>query len=1322
MNFGRIEEFSSATEDFATYIERFEQFLAANDVPDGKKVPVFLSVIGAKTYSLLKNLVSPEQPSSKAYTHLVSTLTNHLSPQPLVIAERYRFHQRNQLAHESISDYAAELRRLSNTCKFGAFLSEALRDKFVCGLQSRVVQKRLLSEADLTFDRAFDCAIAMELADKDTRVMEMKGEAAFRGGEVNQVSASSTGYSSRTPKQHSRSQRKPHFSNSKQRKVCYRCGKGDHDPSTCKYKTYKCNNCGKVGHLAAVCRSKSTKFVASESLKTDRNDVQTLGLFTVSQKSSEDALRVTVEIDDKPVYMELDTGASMSVIPADMYHEKLKHIPLDKPTYTFRTYSGATLPLLGQAQVQVRYGDQVITDVMVVADTKGQPAILGRNWMKRIKLDWTSIFAVQGSRSKETGSSKESKLDGLSEIKSRHQAVFEPGLGTMTNHRAKIRVQDDAHPRFNKARPVPYAMKEKVEEQLDKLMEQGIIIPVSHSEWAAPIVVVPKSDNSVRICGDYKTTINPVLDVDKYPLPNPQDLFSTLAGGCYFTKLDLSQAYQQMIMDEDSRKYLTVNTHRGLYQYTRLPFGVASAPAIFQAAMEQVLQGLDGVVCFLDDMLISGKTESEHLARLDAVLQRLEQNGLRLKLTKCEFMEPRVKYLGYIVDSEGLHPTPEKVQAVKDAPKPKNVQELRSFLGMLQYYARFLPNLSSVIHPLNALLSSYTPWKWTHECNEAFKAAKDQLVSAQVLAHYDANLPLCLACDASPYGVGAVLSHIMPDGEERPVAFASRTLTKSEQNYAQLEKEALSLIFGVKKFHPYIYGRQFTLLTDHKPLVRILGPKTGVPTIAAARLQRWALILSAYSYDIVYKGSSHHMNADCLSRLPIHTDHAGDEESIYHYTHVGELPVTSQEIAAATGKDPVLSRVLEFTQRGWPNTVDDDRLKPFFSRRHELSVEQDVLIWGLRVIIPGCLQTQILTELHDGHIGMSRMKSLARSYFWWPRLDQDIESLVRSCNACLHTRNQPATTPLHSWKWPSRVWERVHADFAELDGQSFFILVDVYSKWMEVFPMKSTTTSAMIDVLRHIFAIHGLPEHFVSDNGPQFISAECAEFMKQNGVNHIRTPPYHPSSNGAAERCVQTVKQYLKSYKQSSMTIQHKIANFLFVYRNTPHSLTGRTPAELLLKRQPRTRMSLIKPSLAETVEKKQQAAKRAHDGKRSKIRQFSPGQQVLIRSFRGKDKWENGMILQVLGPVGYIVQIGDRQKHVHLDHIIDGTSHQSDRSTLTDEDFPVSFQPPQLDAPDQPDADVQLEGEERVELAPTPEMRRFPLRHRHPPDRLTYE
>ena len=332
-------------------------------------------------------------------------------------------------------------------------------------------------------------------------------------------------------------------------------------------------------------------------------------------------------------------------------------------------------------------------------------------------------------------------------------------------------------------------------------------------------------------------TVNQALEIDQYPLPKPEDLFATLAGGKKFTKLDLSQAYQQLVLEDESKKYLTINTHRGLYCYTRLPFGVASAPAMFQQVMDTILQGIPNVICYIDDILVTGSDDAANLSHLAAVVQRLEKHGVRMKKSKCKFMETAVEYRGHRADAEGLHTTTEKLEAITKAPAPKNVRELRSFLGLLNYYGKFLPNLATLLHPLNRLLQKDRKWKWSAECDQAFQSAKDALTSSKVLVHYDPALPLKLAADASAYGVGAVISHVLSDGTERPIAFASRTLSPSETNYTQLEKEALALIFGIKKFHQYLYGRHFVLVTDHKPLMAILGPKKRIPSYSAASCQ-----------------------------------------------------------------------------------------------------------------------------------------------------------------------------------------------------------------------------------------------------------------------------------------------------------------------------------------------------------------------------------------------------------------------------------------------------------------------------------------------------
>ena len=362
--------------------------------------------------------------------------------------------------------------------------------------------------------------------------------------------------------------------------------------------------------------------------------------------------------------------------------------------------------------------------------------------------------------------------------------VFKEGLGELKGMKVNIHVKDDA-------------MKQKVKEELNRLQESGIIEPVQFSEWAAPIVPVLKSNGQIRICGDYKVTINKGVVEDKYPLPRVNDLYASLTGGETFSKLDMSQAYLQLKLDEGSRDYVTINTHKGLFRYTRLPYGLSVAPSIFQRTLECVIAGIPHVCIFLDDILVTGKTQSEHVANLQLVLKRLDEAGLKMNNEKCQFFNASVVYLGHKIDRDGLHPTDEKVRAIQDAPHPTNVKELRAWLGLLNYYGRLLCNLSTTLAPLHVLLRKETKWQWGKDQSEAFRAAKNLLQSDSLLVHFDQDKPILLACDASPYGVGAVLSHQMPDGSERPIAYASRSLSPAERNYSQLDKEGLSLVFGV---------------------------------------------------------------------------------------------------------------------------------------------------------------------------------------------------------------------------------------------------------------------------------------------------------------------------------------------------------------------------------------------------------------------------------------------------------------------------------------------------------------------------------------------
>lgn len=426
------------------------------------------------------------------------------------------------------------------------------------------------------------------------------------------------------------------------------------------------------------------------------------------------------------------------------------------------------------------------------------------------------------------------------------------------------------------------------------------------SEWATPIVPVLKPDSRVRICGDYKLTVNKVSPIEQYPIPKMEDMIACLTGGETYTKLDMSHAYQQIVLDKESRKYVTVNTHKGLFTYTRLPFGVSSSPAIFQRTMEVVLQGLANVAVYLDDIILTGKDNKDHLQTLDQVLQRLEDAGLCLKRSKCVFMEKEVTFLGHQVDKAGLHPLPAKVKAVQEAPTPTSITELKAYLGLLNFYNKFLPNLSTLLAPMHKLLRKDELWSWGPEQKKAFQQSKELLQSSSVLVHYDEKKELILCCDTSPYGVGAVLAHCMSDGAEKPIGFASRTLSAAEKNYSQLDKEGLAVIFGVQYFHKYLYGRKFVIYTDHEPLLGLFHEKKAVPQMASQRIMRWAVLLRAYEYVIMYRAGKNNGNADALSCLPLPETPSvsAPEEHVLMLDQEHPPLMTSEQLKKWTAKDP----------------------------------------------------------------------------------------------------------------------------------------------------------------------------------------------------------------------------------------------------------------------------------------------------------------------------------------------------------------------------------------------------------------------------------
>ena len=1223
----KLHEFTGE-EDWLQYCERLEFYFEAKEIDDAQKQKAtLLSACGASTYKLMCDLVSPLKPKDKTFAELKEIVQKHLKPKPSEIVQRYKFHTRCQQSGESLATFVAELRHLSQDCNFGDSLLDMLRDRLVCGVGSLRVQKRLLAEPDLTFESAFKISTAMETAEKNA--VDLQASKAGTAGEDNsgfKMAADVNKVSEAGPA----SAKKPF--------ECWFCSKPGHRESECIFKKKL------EGKLRKKNKNKSGKEGKQPIQKLDSaSDEETFAVFKMQSK--EKGYTVKVKIDNEIVDMVIDTGASVSLINETLY-KRLNRTA--RPSKRLRTYTGEEIPVLGGCDVSVTYNNKNV-DLPVMVVRGSAPCLLGRDWLEELKLDWVDIFST---RSVEQNRPKEPVfLDEFEEL-------FSETRGTIKDVKAKIIVDQEVKPRYFKPRPVPYALKEKVGQELDKMEAEGTIEKVQCSDWAAPIVTVAKPDKSVRICGDYKVTVNAVSKLDNYPIPNTDDLLAEIGGGKWFTKLDLTQAYTQLELEESSKDYTTINTHQGLYRFNRLPYGISSAPGIFQRCMENILRGIPYVQVRIDDILVAGRSKEEHLDCLRKVLQRLKDAGARLKRKKCEFLTSEVVYLGFKIDSTGVHPVPDKLRAIEEMPRPSDVKQLQAYLGMLQYYARFLPHLSSILAPLHTLLKKGVSWEWKQDQEQAWRESKRLLRSPKLLIHFDSEKELLLTCDASSYGLGAVLSHRMADGTDQPIAYVSRTMNSAEKNYSQIEKEALAIVFGTKKFHQYLYGKKFEIQTDHKPLLGLFMENKQIPTMSPARIQRWALTLAAYEYTIVFKQGDKNGNADGLSRLPcsvsVDDQEPEPEETILFMEDIESTPITAKQIKKWTQCDPILSQVVGFVQTGWPEKNSSEELTPYFLRKFELSVLDGCLLWGGRVIIPKEGRQRTLQDLHESHPGVCRMKSLARSYFWWPKLDTDIEALVQGCRACQTNRNRPSSAPLHPWEWPGKPWVRLHVDYAgPFLGKMFLVIVDAHSKWIEAFPMNHSTSTATIEKLRQIFAVHGLPEILVSDNGTCFTSDMFETFLKRNGVKHLCSAPYHPSTNGLAERAVQVLKRGLK--KMVGGTIETRVSRLLAAYRVTPHSTTGLSPAELMFNRKIRTRFDLAKPCVGQHVRARQEQQKQHHDRARSDRSNFEVGDSVNVKNFGQGPKWLAAVVARKTGPLSYEVELletGQVQRR-HLDQMI---------------------------------------------------------------------
>ena len=1206
---------------FEAYFRRYED-LYINDCrnwTDAKKVRLLTRKLDTAEHTRFVNYILPRKTNELTFQETVKLLTELFSPKTSLFHKRWKCLNLVREENEEFTVFAAKVNKSCDDFK----LSELSADNFKClvfcqGLISandaevrRRVLNKLECEPNLTLQQlAEDCQRYVTIK-KDSKNIEESGVAHIR--KVHFTKKKFSPPSIRRSKLE-RTESSPKKQNRLPPSPCVRCG-ALHWSTDCDYRKRKCFNCNQLGHKSSHCRKKSSSYV--KTTKWDKHNENNIRKF------------VPVQILGKNLKLQLDSGSDLTIINLQSWR-KIGRPTMLKTTKIARSVTGDKIKFEGEIIVNVTLNNK--TKKMKLFVLKNTNNLFGSDAIQEFEL-WNSPINTF-CKKVEQSTADSNKL--LEELKESFPDVFSGGLGRCNKMTAKLELKTDSQPVFKKKRNIPFASLNQIDKELDRLEKTGVISKIQYSKWAAPAVYVRKKSNEIRVCADFSTGLNAALKDFNYPLPNPSEVFTKLNQGVYFSKIDLSDAYLQIPMEEDSSKLLCINTHRGLYKFERLPFGVKIAPSLFQQVMDAMLGGLDFTIAYLDDILIKSRSKEEHRLHVNQVFKRIQDYGFKIKESKCEFFLESIKYLGHIIDKNGRKPDPERSTAIKEMPAPNNIASLQSFLGLASYYQSFIPKMQDLRAPLNELLKKDKTWCWTTECQEAFNKIKEVLTSDLFLIHFDPKLDLIVACDASSYGIGACILHKMPDGTNKPIAYASRTLLPSEKNYSQIEKEALGIIFAVTKFHRYLHGRHFLLQTDHKPLLTIFGSKKGLSTHTANRLQRWGTILLNYDFKMEFLPSQKISHADGLSRLiPKMREPLEDtviaslrtERDINNVlcNTVRELPVTLEEIKREALKDEFIRQTKERLEN------EDQQVTNAYT------LCDGVLLYRDRVVVPATLQSRILKDFHVGHPGITRTKSLMRSFVFWKNLDKDIENMVKTCTGCARAAKSP---PVKFSPWPKtdRPWTRIHADFAgPVDGHYYLIVVDSFSKWPEVFKCKKPTSEVAISALHELFARFGVVDCIVSDNGTQFTSSDFKEFCEDFQVNHITTPPYHPRSNGLAERFVDTLKRALK--KAKGTPTDKALQQFLQVYRITPNRNTPAElpPAQIMFAREVRSVFSKLLPRQIKPC-RNQTASKR-----------YVPGEKIYFKVYKqNKTFWELGTIKKRIGNMVYII---DGPKFSHKRH-----------------------------------------------------------------------
>lgn len=1041
-----------------------------------------------------------------------------------------------------------------------------------------------------------------------------------------------------------------------QNRPCPNCGVAEHRYGTCPAIGKSCLKCGRLGHFKKVCRS-ATRVNAVRHERSFGADQQ-------ERTIPRQMLECTVADGAKAAFM-IDSGADVNTVSEQDWLGIVEMYIEDKITLGDLRWGN------GQGQVSAYASARPL-----VVEASFQAWICATN-RPDIRV-YTRFFVIRGATrsllSRSTSVALKVLRFEISEIQVKPQDIPAGEIfPTVPGELVHFDIDPSVAPTKNAYYSVPAAYRQSARERLEVMESQGIIEKVVGApRWISGLSAVPKGKSDFRLVVNMRGP-NRAIRRPFHHLPTIDEMKTKLVGAQWFSKADVKSAFHHLELDEESRELTTFQTESGMRRFTRLVFGVNCAPEIFQRMMEEKLQGVDGVLIFLDDILIYGKTRQELKERTEKVMKILEKNNLTLNREKCEFEKRSIQFLGHTVNANGFSIDTDKVNDVRRYKRPANKNDLRSFLGLASYVSDFIPKFADLVQPMRLMLKKET-FQWTTAGTEAFEATKKAIADCTTSSgFFDDKLRIILYTDASPHALGAVLAQINEDGSHRIVSFASRVLSRTEASYPHIQKEALGIVWAVERFFYYLLGRKFTVRTDARGLAYIFDRDKTTCKRALNRAEGYALRVNAYDCDFEWIEGKANI-ADPGSRLcssPF--QHQGRVEVPWE---IGSLAINWTEISTSNGvltirriqqetaEDNMSKRVMTALENGvW--TAD---MRTYESIQEDLRVVNGCLIKAGAIVIPLSLREEALRVAHAGHPGRSAMKSVMRSRVWWPGMSAAIDEWVKTCKGCTLAASGEKPVPMLRTILPDAPWEKLAIDFngphSACGGKQIVVLVDYYSRYLIAEFVKSTDFQGTSAFLDRIFAVFGLPLIIRSDNGPPFNGEDWKRYMGEKGITAEFSTPGFPQQNGLVERYMQVVNKIITIALATEGDCVKELAAAVNVHNAAIHRVTNVAPEVLLFGRRLRRGLPVLSTAKVDVDEnalrqrdfnEKRIAQQRENRKRGARDSKVSAGDEVVVkRLLKAKDQTK-------FVPTRYMVTSRDRG-----DFNLQATSGESMRRNIT--------------------------------------------------------